>query len=187
MLKIPENYRYLTELLNQPFGRISRLTQMKVAIYGIAPIDESPIIAGIYLLNGKTKEFEVIFENAMKYRGKKTAAVRLLSFIIEQDMGIELATEYWNNRNILFNHYLIKALQVADEKYMHLILSSDKFYKLMKVDIEDKSIVDTFISIPKLMTIGESYPKFVKLCVEIFNKYEDARFISNEAHDIFLF
>ena len=187
MLKIPENYGYLTELLNQPFGRISRLSQMKVSIYGIAPIDESPIIAGIYLLNGMTKEFEVMFENAMKYRGKKTAVVRLLSFIIQQDMGIELATEYWNNRNVIFNIYLIQALQVADEKYIHLILSSDKFYKMMKIDIEDKSIVNTFISLPTLMSVGKTYPKFVKLCVEIFNRYEDARFISKEAQDIFLF
>jgi hypothetical protein len=185
-MNIPEKYKYLEKFLEEPFGRQARLCSGKYAIHGISTQHEAPIIAGIYLLNGDIDKYETMREIAYK-RVKHLAAYELLMFVMINDMGIELATEFWKNRNVRTTSRLYETLKVVDEKYAIMILSSDKLYRELTVDIEGRDSVKLISECDPLMKHGKNYPKFVKFCMEAFKRYDLDGLIPDDAKEIFLF
>lgn len=185
-MNIPEDYKYLEKFLEEPFGRQARLCSGKYAIHGISTQHESPIIAGIYLLNGDMDKYETMREIAYK-KVKHIAAYELMMFVLKNNMGVELALEFWKNRNVRSSSRLYETLKDVDEKYTIMLLESDKFYRELMVDIESESTVKVIADCEVLMRHGKNYPKFNKFCVGAFDKYEIDSLIPTTAKEIFLF
>ncbi len=184
---IPPKYEHFRQFLNTiHVGRICRFIAKHYTVgMNVNPLGDSPILAAIFLYNGRKHDFETIRDYSYKYFGKHASGI-IMNFMIEQDMGLDLVRQYWENRNTRTSNEFYEVLKVADDKYIDYLLSTDKFYRLMQTDIESSKIAQD-LSDPRILEIGKKYKRFNKLCIEIFNKYDDTRFISEEARDVFVF
>jgi len=148
---------------------------------------ETPNFAAIAFFNGEMELYEKLIEAMHKHYGKHGAAT-IMRVAMDNDMGVELVEEMWNDRNVQISHNVLSAMENCDEKYIRLLVNSDKFIRKAKKEFTD-STVQAWIKqyAPRLITIGYENPKMAKILMKLYEDTNDDFFLSQEAKDLFLF
>lgn len=187
-LVFPEEYKYLEQLMtSRSMGQIAIFIKKNMYADRVSVSLEAVNIAGIYLLNNMHYEYETILGYAEKKNGKQHTTSGMFVFVIMNDLGVDEAEKLWKQRNTRTSIKFWQTLSKVKDEYLDMLLSTDKFYKNLEIDIPASHISKIILSNKKLFELGKKYPKFVSLGTKIYDKHGYEEFLPDDAQEIFLF
>ena len=186
-IKIPKGL----ERLEPHFKRYTLKDAYNFTFKGInVPFDyrrETPNFAAIALFNGEDRLYELLVRSMHKHFGKYGAAA-IMRVAMDNDMGLELVEEMWNDRNVQISHNVLSAMENCDEKYIRLLVNTDKFIRKAKKEFTDSTVLAWIKQYaPRLITIGYENPKMAKILMKVYTDTNDDFFLSSEAKEMFIF